>query len=52
VEEKVVRINSLSTEYGRSDMEVVVKGKPDTLLLPKVDRADDIPRYDKILAEI
>lgn len=50
--EKVVRINSLSTEYGRSDMEVVVKGKPDTLLLPKVDRADDIPRYDKILAEI
>ena len=50
--EKVVRINSLSTEYGRPDMEVVVKGKPDTLLLPKVGRAEDIIRYDKILAEI
>jgi citrate lyase subunit beta / citryl-CoA lyase len=50
--EKVVRINSLSTEYGRPDMEVVVKGKPDTLLFPKVSRSEDVIGYDKMLTEI
>jgi citrate lyase subunit beta/citryl-CoA lyase len=50
--EKVVRINSLSTEYGRPDMEVVVKGKPDTLLFPKVSRSEDVIGYDITLAII
>jgi citrate lyase subunit beta / citryl-CoA lyase len=50
--EKVVRINALSTEYGSDDLKQVLKGKPDSLLVPKVDRAEDIKAYDQRLTEI
>jgi citrate lyase subunit beta / citryl-CoA lyase len=50
--EKVVRINALSTEYGSKDLEEVLCGKPDTLLVPKVDRAEDIQAYDRRMSEI
>lgn len=49
--EKVVRINSLKTEHGRPDIDVVVRGKPDTLLLPKVEQPQDILDYDIGVAE-
>jgi citrate lyase subunit beta / citryl-CoA lyase len=49
--EKVVRVNAISTEWGRSDIEEVLKGKPDSLLFPKVDRAEDILVYDQLVAE-
>ena len=49
--EKVVRINSLKTEHGRSDIDVVVRGRPDTLLLPKVEKPQDILDYDVRIAE-
>ncbi|MBI5606819.1 MAG: CoA ester lyase [Deltaproteobacteria bacterium] len=50
--EKVVRINALSTMYGREDIEGVVRGNPDTILVPKVDRAEDIKAYDRLIAEV
>ncbi len=50
--EKVVRINALSTVYGREDIEQVVRGKPDTLLVPKVNGAEDIKAYDRLIAEV
>lgn len=50
--EKVVRINALATDYGREDIEKIIRGKPDTLLLPKVDRADDIKTYDRLISEV
>jgi citrate lyase subunit beta / citryl-CoA lyase len=50
--EKVVRINALSTEYGSEDLEQVLRGRPDTLLVPKVDRAEDIQAYDRRMSEI
>jgi citrate lyase subunit beta / citryl-CoA lyase len=50
--EKVVRINALSAEYGAKDLEEVLCGKPDTLLVPKVDRAEDIQAYDRRISEI
>lgn len=49
--EKVVRVNALSTVYGREDIESVVRGKPDTLMVPKVDGAEDIKAYDRLIGE-
>jgi citrate lyase subunit beta / citryl-CoA lyase len=40
--EVVVRINALSTPWGRDDLEAVAVAKPDAVLLPKVDRAGDV----------
>ena len=50
--EKVVRINALSTDYGYDDLEQVLRGRPDCLLVPKVDRAEDIKAYDHRMTEI
>jgi len=49
--EKVVRINSMNTEYGRADIDVVARGKPDALLLPKVHHVQDIIDYDRHLTQ-
>ena len=40
--EMVVRINAVSTAAGLADLDAVQKARPDAILLPKVDRADDI----------
>jgi citrate lyase subunit beta / citryl-CoA lyase len=50
--EKVVRINALSTEYGAADLKDVLRARPDTLLVPKVDRAEDIQAYDRRMSAI
>jgi citrate lyase subunit beta/citryl-CoA lyase len=50
--EKIVRINSILTEYGRLDIQTVIRGRPDTLLLPKVNRAQDILDHDAILTQV
>ena len=49
--EKVVRINSSRTEYGVGDVYKVIEGRPDTLLLPKVNRPEDISEYDALITE-
>ena len=49
--EKIVRINSILTQYGRLDIQAVTRGRPDTLLLPKVTQARDISDHDTILME-
>jgi citrate lyase subunit beta / citryl-CoA lyase len=49
--EKVVRVNALSTEWGRIDIEEVIHGKPNLLLFPKVEKVDDILSYDRVVAE-
>src|SRR5262245_27391771 len=40
--EVVVRINALATVWGKADLESVTAAAPDTILLPKVERAADI----------
>ena len=50
--EKVVRINALATDYGREDIKRVVRGKPDTLLVPKIDGAEDIKTYDRLISKV
>jgi citrate lyase subunit beta/citryl-CoA lyase len=50
--EKVVRINSLSTDFGHEDMKKVIPGRPDTLLIPKVERAEDVIECDRLISEV
>jgi citrate lyase subunit beta/citryl-CoA lyase len=50
--EKVVRVNSLTTEYGKHDVAAVTKGRPNTLLLPKVNRPDDVLSYEALVKEV
>jgi len=45
---RIVRINGLDTEWGRSDAEAVAKMKVDAVLLPKVGSAGDIEALAQI----
>lgn len=49
--EKVVRINPLDT-YGEEDIKAIVPCKPDTLLVPKVESADDIKKVVKMISAV
>ena len=40
--ELIIRINGLSTPWGEADLEAAARAKPDAILVPKVNRADDI----------
>ena len=48
--ERIVRINPLSTEYGKRDIELIVPARPDTLLIPKCDGASDVVDVEKLVA--
>ncbi len=48
--ERIVRINPLSTEYGKPDIEMIVPARPDTLLIPKCDGASDVVEVEKLVA--
>jgi citrate lyase subunit beta / citryl-CoA lyase len=50
--ERIVRINPLSTEYGRADLEMIVPAGPETILVPKCDEAADIEAVDAIITQI
>ena len=49
--EKVVRINPLDT-YGEADIKAIVPCKPDALLVPKVESADDIKKVAQLIAAV
>lgn len=44
--ETVVRINPLSTPFGRLDLEAAVRGGADVIRLPKTDTADDVKELE------
>ncbi|MDZ7860505.1 MAG: citrate lyase acyl carrier protein [Candidatus Krumholzibacteriota bacterium] len=50
--EKIVRINPLSSRYGRCDIETVLPAGPDTILIPKSENARDIRDVEEITGEI
>ncbi len=50
--ERIVRINPLSTGYGRSDIEMIVPALPDCILIPKCDGAKDVKDVEGIVAAI
>ncbi len=47
--EKVIRINPLDT-FAAEDIKVIVPCRPDTILLPKVESAEDIHKAVKMIA--
>ena len=44
-----VRINHISTPYGRDDLEAVLPAKPDLIRLPKAESAEEIQEIDAII---
>ena len=50
--EKTVRINQMSSPYGRDDLEEIIPALPDAIFIPKAETADDIRIVDEIVAEI
>jgi citrate lyase subunit beta/citryl-CoA lyase len=49
--EVVVRVNPMDTEFGKPDVDVIARVKPDTLLVPKADE-EQIKFVDGMLAKI
>ncbi|PDT17346.1 CoA ester lyase [Rhizobium sp. J15] len=49
--EKIIRINSLSSEFGQADLDLVKDVLPDAVLLPKVDEPQDVMAAGDLLAE-
>jgi len=49
--EKLVRINPSQSGMMEGDLEVVIQGKPDGIVLPKVENADVIKRVSRGLTE-
>lgn len=49
--ELVVRVNALSTPWGANDIEGVAGAKPDAILVPKINTADDVLAADEALSE-
>lgn len=46
---KLVRINALTTDWGREDLEVIASARPEAILLPKVDEAAHVEELARLL---
>ncbi len=49
--EKVVRVNPLNTEFGKADIEAMVKAGVNVIRLPKSETAQDVIEVDKYITE-
>ena len=49
--EVAVRINHISTPFGRADLEAILAVKPDLIRLPKAETAQDIQVIDEIITK-
>lgn len=47
--ELTVRINALSTSFGLQDLQVIARGKPDAIVIPKVNQPEDVFEVSSIL---
>lgn len=47
-----VRINGLTTEHWQKDLEIVMRARPDFIVLPKTESPEDIFAIDRKLAEL
>jgi len=50
--EVTVRVNSLKTEFGREDIQAMVQAQPHTLIIPKVDRGEDLKEVDRLMTQV
>ena len=48
--ELIIRVNGLDTPWGADDLAAAAKAGPDGILVPKVDDAADVARYDAAIA--
>ena len=51
VQETIIRINPLASEFGQADMDLVLDLSPNAVLLPKVERISEIQAVADILSE-
>lgn len=49
-QERIIRINSLASGFGRQDLDLVMTVRPDAVLVPKVESVSDIVEVSEILA--
>lgn len=49
--ELVIRVNGMDTPWGMDDIKAAVAAKPDAILVPKINSAEDVMRADKALSE-
>lgn len=49
--ERMVRINPLTTGQAVEDLQIVMVGKPDAILIPKVDTAETVQQVDALVAQ-
>ncbi|MBP3413165.1 MAG: CoA ester lyase [Oscillospiraceae bacterium] len=50
--ERIVRINSIGTPYWKEDLKALLPYKPDLILLPKTESAQDILTIDAYMTEL
>ena len=50
--ERIVRINSIGTPYWKEDLKALLPYKPDLILLPKTESAEDILTIDAYMTEL
>lgn len=48
----IVRINSVDTDYWRSDLELILPERPDVILLPKASTPADVLAADAYMSEV
>jgi citrate lyase subunit beta / citryl-CoA lyase len=49
-QERIIRINALTSGFGRQDLDLVMTVVPDAVLVPKVESVSDIAEISEILA--
>ena len=50
--ERIVRINSIGTPYWKEDLKQILPYKPDLILLPKTETAEDVCKVDDFMTEL
>ena len=50
--ERIVRINSIGTPYWKEDLKQLLPYKPDLILLPKTETAEDVCKVDDFMTEL
>ncbi|HEX4337451.1 MAG TPA: CoA ester lyase [Polyangiaceae bacterium] len=49
--ELIIRVNSLDTPWGRDDVAAASKAGPDAILLPKVERAEQVKELESLMLQ-
>lgn len=50
--ERIVRINPLTGEFGRKDLELIIPASPDTILIPKCESARQVHEVAEIIEKL